>query len=76
MYELVAPLGTSIPYNFSTVDFSNSLSPVPMAEAMMVANPDRDIEEMHELLQLRKQVSTQTLQVLVATEKPKKPVTR
>jgi hypothetical protein len=76
MYELVAPLGTSIPYNFSTVDFSNSLSPVPMAEAMMLANPDRDIEEMHELLQLREQVSSQTLQLLVATEKPKKPVTK
>ena len=69
MYELVSPVGTSIPYNFSTVDFSNFLSPVPMAEAMIAANPDRDIEEMHELLQLREHVSSQTLLLIAATEK-------
>jgi len=70
MYELVSPLGTSIPYNFGTVDFSNFLSPVPMAEAMIAANPDRDLEEMHDLLQLREHVSSQTLLLIAATEKP------
>lgn len=70
MYELVSPVGTSMSYNFSTVDFSNFLSPVPMAEAMMAANPDRDLEEMHELLNLREHVSSQTLLLIAATEDP------
>jgi len=70
MYELVSPVGTSIPYNFSTVDFSNFLSPVPMAEAMMAANPDRDLEEMRDLLELREHVSSQTLLLIAATESP------
>ena len=70
MYELVSPLGTSIPYNFGTVDFSNFLSPVPMAEAMIAANPGRDLEEMHDLLQLREHVSSQTLLLIAATEEP------
>ena len=70
MYELVSPVGSSIPYNFSTVDFSNFLSPVPMANAMMAANPDRDLEEMHNLLELREQVSSQTLLLIAITENP------
>jgi hypothetical protein len=70
MYELVSPVGASIPYNFSTVDFSNFLSPVPMAEAMMAANPGRGLEEMHDLLQLREHVSSQTLLLIAATEEP------
>ena len=70
MSELVSPVGTSIPYNFSTVDFSNFLSPVPMGEAMIAANPDRGLEEMHDLLQLREHVSSQTLLLIAATEEP------
>ena len=66
MYSLVSPIGTSIPYDYRTVDFSNLLSPVPMAEAMLAANPNRDIEAMHDLLQLRDQVRSQTW-ALVAT---------
>lgn len=68
MYTLVAPVGTSIPYNYSTVDFSNYLNPVPMAEAMLSANPDRDLEEMQELLALREQVSSQTWALVATTE--------
>jgi len=70
MYELVTPIGTAIPYNFSTVDFSNVLSPVPMAEAMLSANPDRDLDEMQGLLQLREQVSSITLLLVAATQEP------
>ena len=68
MYALITPIGTSTPYNYSTVDFSNYLSPVPMAEAMLSANPDRDLEEMQELLALREQVNSQTWALVAATE--------
>lgn len=66
MYELVSPVGTAIPYNFGTVDFVNHLNPVPMAEAMLTANPDRDIGEMADMLELREQISSETW-MLVAT---------
>ena len=69
LYALVSPLGTSIPYNYSTVDFSNDLNPVPMAEAMISANPNRDLDAMQDLLDLREQVSSQTWK-LVATTVP------
>jgi hypothetical protein len=68
MYELVTPLGTAIPYNYSTVDFTNDLNPVPMAEALMSANPDRDLDALEDLLQLREQVSSETWALVVATE--------
>jgi hypothetical protein len=68
MYTLVTPVGTSIPYNYSTVDFSNYLNPVPMAEAMLSANPDRDLDEMQDLLALRENVSSQTWLLIAATE--------
>lgn len=69
MYALVSPIGTSIPYNYSTVDYVDHLNPVPMAEAMMSANPDRDLDALQELLALREQVSSETW-VLVAATKP------
>ena len=68
MYALVTPLGTSIPYNYSTVDFSNRLDPVPMAHAMLAANEGRDLEEMQALLQLREQYSSETWALVAATE--------
>ena len=67
MYELLTPLGSSIPYNYSTVDFMNHLDPVPMAEAVLSANPNRDIEELAELLELRDQVSSETWVLIAAT---------
>lgn len=70
MYELVSPLGTSIPYNFSTVDFVNHLNPVPMAEAMLSAHPNRDLEAMHELLGLRDNVRSETWALVAATVSP------
>ena len=66
IYTLISPLGTSIPYNYSTVDFVNELGPAPMAESMMMANPDRDLEEMHKMLELREHVSSE-IWALVAT---------
>jgi hypothetical protein len=68
MYELVTPIGTSIPFNYSTVDFTNDLNPVPMAEALMSANPDRDLDALEDLLQLREQVSSETWALVAATE--------
>ena len=70
LYALVAPLGTSIPYNYSTVDFSKDLDPVPMAEAMISANPDRDLDAMQDLLKLREHVNSQTWELVAATQPP------
>lgn len=68
VYALIAPLGSSIPYNYGTVDFINDLGPVPMAEAMITGNPDRDLEEMAELLELRDHVLSETWALVGATE--------
>ena len=68
IYALVSPTGTSIPYNYSTVDFTDSLGPAPMAESMMSAHPDRDLEDMHEMLELRENVSSETWARVLATE--------
>lgn len=68
LYALVSPLGTSIPYKYSTVDFSMGLDPVPMAEAMISANPSRDLDAMQELLDLREQVSSQTWRLIAVTK--------
>lgn len=68
LYALVSPLGSSIPYNYGTVDFVDHLGPVPMAEAMLAGNPDRDLDAMHELLELRDHVLSETWALVVATE--------
>ncbi|NND48544.1 MAG: hypothetical protein HKN55_12895 [Woeseiaceae bacterium] len=68
MYALVSPIGTSTPYDYATVDFVDHLDPVPMAEAMMTANPNRDLDELQELLDLREQVSSETWVLVAATE--------
>jgi hypothetical protein len=67
MYALVTPLGSSIPYNYCTVDFSNRLDPVPMADAMLTANEGRDLEGMQALLQLRENFSSETWLLIAAT---------
>jgi hypothetical protein len=67
VYALVSPIGSSIPYNYGTVDFINELGPVPMAEAMMAGNPDRDLDAMFELLALRDHVLSETWGLLAAT---------
>ncbi len=67
VYQLISPLGTSIPYNYVTVDFLTHLGPVPMAEAMLAAHPDRDLDAMHDLLERREQVLTETWALVVAT---------
>ncbi len=69
MYALVSPIGTSTPYDYATVDFVDHLDPVPMAEAMMTANPNRDLDELQELLDLREQVSSETWLLVAATER-------
>ncbi|MDJ0905987.1 MAG: hypothetical protein QNI96_08220 [Woeseiaceae bacterium] len=60
VYALVSPIGSAIPYNYGTVDFVNELGPVPMAEAMLTGNPDRDLDAMHELLGLRDHILSET----------------
>ena len=68
VYSLVSPLGSAIPYNYGTVDFVNDLGPVPMAEAMLRGNPDRDLDAMHELLELRENVLSETWELVTATD--------
>lgn len=68
MNALVAPIGTSIPYNYSTVDFTNRLEPIPMAKAMLAVNPNRDLEELQELLRLREHIRSETWALVAATE--------
>ena len=70
MYRMVSPVGTSIPYNYGTVDFSNQLDPVPMAEAMLQAHPDRDLDALQELLSLRDHVSSETWVLIASTTRP------
>lgn len=69
MYELISPLGSSIPYNYSTVDFMNHLNPVPLADALMSAHPDRDLDALQDLLQLRDQVSSETWMLVATTQR-------
>ena len=71
VYELVSPTGSELPYNYSTVDLVNNLAPAPMADAMIDANPDRDLEEMHNLLELREHVRSETWALVSATNPPK-----
>jgi len=70
VYALVSPTGSSVGYNYSTVDLVNNLAPVPMAEAMIAANPDRDLNAMHELLELRDHVRSETWALVAATDDP------
>lgn len=69
MYTLVSPSGTSIPYNYSTVDFVNHLNAVPMAKSMLSAHPDRDLDEMQEMLELRDHVSSEIWELVATTER-------
>jgi hypothetical protein len=48
----------------------NHLNPVPMAEAMLSAHPNRDLEAMHELLGLRDNVRSETWALVAATVAP------
>ncbi|MBT8108345.1 MAG: hypothetical protein KJP17_08925 [Gammaproteobacteria bacterium] len=72
VYALISPFGSSIPYNYGTVDFVNDLGPVPMAEAMLAGNPDRDLDAMHEMLELRDHVLAETWALVAATDAPAK----
>ena len=68
VYALVSPLGTSVPYNYSTVDFMNRLGPAPVAESMLSAHPDRDLEAMHDMLKLREHIRSETWALIAATK--------
>ena len=70
VYELVAPAGTAVPWNYATVDLMNEIGPVPMADAMLAANPDRDLEELNELLELREQVHSEIWTRIAYTTSP------
>lgn len=70
VYTVLSPLGSAVPYNYGTVDFVNRLGPVPMADAMLAANPDRDLEAMVALLELREHVLSETWVLVTRTKDP------
>ncbi len=70
VYELVAPLGSAIPWNYATVDLMNEIGPVPMAEAMLTANPDRDLEELFDMLGVREEVHSEIWMRIATTTAP------
>lgn len=70
VYELLSPTGSAVPYNYGTVDLVNNLAPVPMAQALIAANPERDLREMHDLLGLREQVRSETWALVATTTRP------
>ena len=70
VYELVSPIGTAIPWNYATVDLMNEIGPVPMAEAMLKANPDRDLEELFDMLGVREQVHSEIWMRIATTTAP------
>lgn len=70
VYELLSPLGSAIPWNYATLDLMNEIGPVPMAEAMLTANPDKDLEELYELLGVREEVHSEIWMRLAATTAP------
>lgn len=68
VFALVAPAAKSVRHNYSTMDFVNQIGPVPMAEFLLSANPDRDLEAMHDMLELREHISSETWALVTATE--------
>ena len=70
VFELVSPIGSSIPWNYATVDLMNEIGPVPMADAMLEANPGQDLTEMQELLEVREQVRSEIWTRIASTTAP------
>ena len=70
LYELLSPHGSSIPYNFATVDYLNKLGPTPMEETMRSTHPDREIAAItHEGDDARDHVLGETWSLIARTHR-------
>ena len=68
VYELLAPYGTSLPYNFGTVDFLNKLGPVPWGATIRSVHPDREVAAIgQEMQDLRDLVRGETWLLIAST---------
>ena len=69
LWQLVSPHGTSVPYNYATVDVSNALGPVPMGQAMQAVHRGRDLAMINQAtLAARKLVRSDTWARLAGTQ--------
>lgn len=69
VYALQAPFGISVPYNFGTVDLTDSLGPVPWVETVKQAHPDREYAEINQLTeQIRDFIGSEVWVRLASTE--------
>ncbi len=68
-YELVTPSGTSLPYNYATVDFGNRLGPIPFFETIRAVHPGMEVAAINQRTQaIREIVRTETWIRIAATQ--------
>ncbi|MBT8400770.1 MAG: hypothetical protein KJO98_09855 [Rhodothermia bacterium] len=51
LYSLWTPYGTSMPYNYGTVDFLKKLGPAPVAQAAKTAHPDWEMAAIGQVME-------------------------
>lgn len=69
LYELVSPHGTSIPYNYGTVDFLKRLGPVSIEETMRSVHTETEIAAItRESPEVRDHVYGETWALIATTE--------
>lgn len=69
VWQLMAPSGTSIPYNYATVDASNAIGPAPWGETMQAVHAGRDLDAINQaMLESRDMVRSDTWVVLARTQ--------
>ncbi len=71
VWQLMAPGGTSIPYNYATVDAFNTLGPVPWTQTLQAVHPDRELDAISQAIdESREMVRGDTWVVLARTQSP------
>lgn len=48
LYALAVPYGSTVAYNFATVDFVDNLGPIPWGDYMAKVHPDRTMDEIYD----------------------------
>lgn len=71
LYQLSYPYGTSLTYNYGTVDFMTHLGPVPFMETIREVHPDREVAAiMQEIEDARDLVHGEMWLLLARTQEP------
>jgi hypothetical protein len=69
VWQLSSPGGTSVPYNFATVDVLTALGPVPVTETFATVHPGRDMDALLEHTEaLRTMVRSDTWWLIASTQ--------